>query len=311
MGYELYSSARIDQWQEHGPSQGCRGPFQHIPQKVLPRARTTTRSTRSEVDGKQRVEGSSIAKNITPEKTLTIADLRKGRNLSSSKLPFLWKLHEMLDDVEKTGNQHIVSWLDHGRKFRVNRPRSFVQNIIPFYFKQSKYKSFQRQLHLYEFKRTPRGPEAGAYSHPQFVRGVKTLCLSLSPKKIKGKLHKQRMATDSQICRYQSQGTIYPSKVTSQQTKTYEQPAEDPSSNWMAKIEKSILVTGASLAVEIEEQSRTQGVAPHDGDIVYAFGGMPFRYLDSNQQPEPEPDEEDFDDVMLSESGRPTAVVSI
>jgi hypothetical protein len=116
-----------------------------------------------------------------PEMPLTIAGLRKDHNLASSKLTFLLKLHEMLDNVENTGNQHIVSWMPHGRAFKVYRAKSFVQKIIPYYFNQSKYKSFQRQLHLYEFTRTRHGPEAGAYSHPNFIRGVTSLCLSMSP----------------------------------------------------------------------------------------------------------------------------------
>jgi HSF-type DNA-binding len=114
----------------------------------------------------------------------TIEELRKDQNLASSKLPFLWKLHILLDDVEATGNDHIVSWLEHGRSFKVYRPKSFISMIAPQYFKQSKYKSFQRQLHLYDFSRVQYGMEAGSYSHPLFVRGQPHLCLSLSPIKI-------------------------------------------------------------------------------------------------------------------------------
>ena len=51
------------------------------------------------------------------------------------------------------------------------------------YFKQSKYKSFQRQLYLYEFTRITAGPNTGAYYHPKFVRGLQTLCLSMAPKR--------------------------------------------------------------------------------------------------------------------------------
>lgn len=122
----------------------------------------------------------------------TIEMLRKGQNLPASKMPFLYKLHILLDDVEATGNDHIVSWLEHGKSFKVYRPNSFIKTIAPLYFKQTRYKSFQRQLHLYEFVRTPYGPESGSYAHPLFVRGNPSLCLSLSPVKIKGKAGRQR-----------------------------------------------------------------------------------------------------------------------
>ena len=138
--------------------------------------------------------------------SLTISNIRNGQNLASSKFPFLWKLHEMLNDCEKTGDDHIVSWMEEGRSFRVHKPKSFMEKIVPHYFKQSKFKSFQRQLHLYDFVRTPRGIFAGAYAHPLFIRGDKSLCLSLSPHKIKGdgkeSRHLKTMALEppQQIC---------------------------------------------------------------------------------------------------------------
>jgi hypothetical protein len=216
---------------------------------------------------------------------LTIAGLRKDhKNLASSKLPFLLKLHAMLDDVEKTGNQHIVSWLSHGRAFKVYRQQSFVQKIIPYYFRQSKYKSFQRQLHLYEFTRTRRGPEAGAYSHPNFVRGVTSLCLSMSPVKIKGKFKKQINLESLRDQEHQyptMTALLYPSKtiVTPPSPTLAPKTTHDDPSELMKKIE-GFLVTGAALAKQLEETSRTKELVPHDGDVVYIFGGMPFRYMD-------------------------------
>jgi hypothetical protein len=92
-----------------------------------------------------------------------LSSLSKETNLPSSKLPFVWKLyHEMLEDVERTGNQSIISWVGEGKAFKVHDLQSFVNKIIPMYFKQSKYKSFQRQLYFYEFKRILSGPDAGS-----------------------------------------------------------------------------------------------------------------------------------------------------
>jgi hypothetical protein len=253
-----------------------------------------------EINQAQRVEPAKAVSPSSHEKHFTIESLRKDRDLASWKLPFLWKLHEMLDDVEQTGNQHIVSWLEHGRAFRVHRPKSFVQKIVPYYFRQSKYKSFQRQLELYEFTRTPRGPEAGAYSHPKFVRGINTLCLSMSPKKIKGKLSKRNMMAIPNHHQHQYPASFYPSKSIIQHATT--RPRTAPSgdtSEWMTKIQR-ILVTGASLAVQLEEQSRKENAGPLDGDIVYIFGGMPFRYLDLKPE-KPESDDDD-DEMSVSDT---------
>lgn len=58
---------------------------------------------------------------------------------------FPYRLHEMLDDCEKEGKSHIVSWLPNGKAFKVHMVPEFVATILPSYFKQSKYKSYQRQ----------------------------------------------------------------------------------------------------------------------------------------------------------------------
>lgn len=100
-------------------------------------------------------------------------------NLSSCKLPFVWKLYEMLADVESQGKEDIVSWVDDGSAFRVHKLNEFVDDVIPLYFKLSKYKSFQRQLNFYQFTRISSGPYTGAYKHPKFKKGQKILCLSI------------------------------------------------------------------------------------------------------------------------------------
>ena len=162
---------------------------QYLPGKSLHKDPIMLPPTKSTVSPSTSIEEFQTKTN--PENQVTIESLRKDQALPKSKLPFLYKLHILLNDVEETGNDHIVSWLEHGRSFKVYRPKSFIALIAPYYFKQSKFKSFQRQLHLYEFTRTPYGPEAGSYSHPLFVRGKPDLCLSLSPIKIKGKAGRQ------------------------------------------------------------------------------------------------------------------------
>ena len=100
---------------------------------------------------------------------------------------FPWKLHEMLDLVERQGDEHIVSWLPGGRSFRVHMPELFVERIMKLCFNQTKYKSFQRQLNLWGFERnSTECIEKGAYSHPLFVRGRKDLCQEIARAKVKG-----------------------------------------------------------------------------------------------------------------------------
>jgi hypothetical protein len=66
---------------------------------------------------------------------------------------FPFRLYDMLEDAERKGFDHIVAWLPNGDGFRVYRFDDFVNEILPLYFnQQTRYKSFQRQLNMYEFK---------------------------------------------------------------------------------------------------------------------------------------------------------------
>ena len=58
---------------------------------------------------------------------------------------FPYRLYEMLDECEHQNKSHIVSWLPDGKAFKVHQVPVFVDLILPSYFRQSKYKSYQRQ----------------------------------------------------------------------------------------------------------------------------------------------------------------------
>ena len=92
----------------------------------------------------------------------------------------------MLTDVEKVSNQDIVSWQPHGKAFCVHKPSEFVKLIMPRYFMQTQYKSFQLQLLIYGFHRIESGLDKGAYHHPFFLRSEKMLCLRMTRNKGKG-----------------------------------------------------------------------------------------------------------------------------
>ena len=86
---------------------------------------------------------------------------------------FPWQLHAMLEAAANEGFDHIVSWLDNNASFKVHEPALFVKHVLPRFFKrQSKYKSFQRQLNIWQFERLigSRGPCNGGYFHVFFHR---------------------------------------------------------------------------------------------------------------------------------------------
>lgn len=100
--------------------------------------------------------------------------------------PFPWKVHDMLEKSGTDGIDHIVNWLPHGRAFMVHRPQEFVDRVMPMWFSQTKFASFQRQLNLYGFRRLTQGRDKGAYFNENFLRGERGMIQRMSRQKIKG-----------------------------------------------------------------------------------------------------------------------------
>eukprot|EP00980_Cylindrotheca_fusiformis_P002991 scaffold692_cov118-Cylindrotheca_fusiformis.AAC.13 len=100
-------------------------------------------------------------------------------NAISAKKYFPSKLLQLLEDSTLEGNEHIVSWLPHGKAFKVHSPADFENKLIRRYFRQTKYRSFVRQLYHYRFARIDFGEDKGAYYHPDFQRHHRDRCMSI------------------------------------------------------------------------------------------------------------------------------------
>jgi hypothetical protein len=111
---------------------------------------------------------------------------KQGRRGGAAE-PFPQKLHRMLADLERLpGGADVASFLPHGRAFSIHNPKKFVSEIMPGYFRMSRFSSFQRQLNLYDFKRITEGRDKGAYYHEFFLDGRLALCSQMKRTKIKG-----------------------------------------------------------------------------------------------------------------------------
>ena len=74
----------------------------------------------------QDVAATSMKSNATSPPTIALNDIMTQSNHLPRLLPFPYRLHHMLNDVEKRGNSHIVSWMPTGRSFKVHKPTEFV-----------------------------------------------------------------------------------------------------------------------------------------------------------------------------------------
>eukprot|EP00984_Skeletonema_dohrnii_P005171 scaffold1815_cov147-Skeletonema_dohrnii-CCMP3373.AAC.23 len=97
--------------------------------------------------------------------------------------PFPIKLHRMLDEVRAAGLESVVSWLEHGRAFRIHQPKVLQRSCV---------------VSSIRFSRCVRGPDGGAYHHPSFLRGKAALALNIIRTKIKGNGHKTMAPLEEQ-----------------------------------------------------------------------------------------------------------------
>jgi len=92
---------------------------------------------------------------------------------------FPGRLHELLEYVEGQNMDHIVGWCRNGTAFMVHRPDELLQ-LLSYFFGQTKYRSFTRQLSMWFFEQEKHGPFKGAYHHPCFIKDDKGLCARMS-----------------------------------------------------------------------------------------------------------------------------------
>mmetsp|Transcript_20005 Transcript_20005/g.25923 ORF Transcript_20005/g.25923 Transcript_20005/m.25923 type:complete len:756 (-) Transcript_20005:63-2330(-) len=116
----------------------------------------------------------------------------KKRHCDVSRNTFPKQLHQLLSNNSMHGHgpphnvQHIVSWQPHGRAFLVRNSKKMESEVLLRYFKQTKIKSFLRQLNKWGFKRITKGIDEGCYYHELFLRGKPWLINNMRYIKVKG-----------------------------------------------------------------------------------------------------------------------------
>lgn len=85
-----------------------------------------------------------------------------------------------MEILSNEAHHDVIGWLPHGKGFIIYKKKKFAAEILPLYFKQSKFTSFTRKLNRWGFTRVTRGPETGAYYHKFFRKGDLRLCMQMS-----------------------------------------------------------------------------------------------------------------------------------
>ncbi|KAG7359462.1 HSF-type DNA-binding protein [Nitzschia inconspicua] len=118
----------------------------------------------------------TVSKNFPNSRPDSDSSSTASSTASPSASLFPKKLHAMLEDASQKGFDDVVCWMPGGSSFKVLDPARFTDEVMPKYFNQRKYKSFLRQLNLYDFSRIHHGPLKGGYAHKFFLQGMPGLC---------------------------------------------------------------------------------------------------------------------------------------
>lgn len=106
------------------------------------------------------------------EKSLPAAGRTRGSTESIRIQKFPLKLYAILAQKEF---QEIISWLPHGRSWRVHKPSLFETRVMPLFFEYSNYHSFNRLINAWSFRRITSGIDRGSYYHevstPRLILG--------------------------------------------------------------------------------------------------------------------------------------------
>ena len=131
-----------------------------------------------------RLSGDSLSDAVPPSSSSTYQDHASVKPkdfydeslMLASEAPFTVKLHRILSNPSYS---HIISWLPHGRSWRVLQPKVFAQQIIPLHFRHNRISSFMRQVNGWGFRRISQGVDVNSYYHEYFLRGSPHLCLKM------------------------------------------------------------------------------------------------------------------------------------
>jgi len=153
-------------------------------------------------------------------------------------LSFPCKLYAMLEDAESRGFDNVINWQSGGKSFKVYQPEYFANHVMQDYFAQTKFKSFQRQLNIYGWKKVHHGINKGGYVHKFFVRGQPELCNKIArrsnskdmnnPSDRKDLAISDTIASDPLTLVFQGEQVIMPPSIAAQEQSQMRSDFEDP-----------------------------------------------------------------------------------
>mmetsp|Transcript_11758 Transcript_11758/g.14625 ORF Transcript_11758/g.14625 Transcript_11758/m.14625 type:complete len:338 (+) Transcript_11758:105-1118(+) len=125
----------------------------------------------------------SLAKPISKSSAAKVSaksSLETAENQSNEdEIPMTFP-QKLIDILSNDDHSDIISWVNNGRCFAIYQKKRFANEVLPRYFRQSKFTSFTRKMSRWGFIRIKRGPAVGAYYHKLFQRDSPHLCRQMT-----------------------------------------------------------------------------------------------------------------------------------
>lgn len=81
--------------------------------------------------------------------------------------------------MQNPSNADVVVWLEGNTTLEILNLKKMEQEILPFYFRHSKFESFVRQLNLYGFKKL-KAQGRHIFTHPLLQAGASYFSINAS-----------------------------------------------------------------------------------------------------------------------------------
>mmetsp|Transcript_14739 Transcript_14739/g.28004 ORF Transcript_14739/g.28004 Transcript_14739/m.28004 type:complete len:314 (+) Transcript_14739:58-999(+) len=95
-------------------------------------------------------------------------------------MTFSQKVHDILSTEEY---EKWISWMPHGRSFKIHVPVMFESQVCPKYFNHKRYSSFLRELNNYGFKHISKGTDRNTYYNEFMLKDRPHLCQYMPKRK--------------------------------------------------------------------------------------------------------------------------------
>mmetsp|Transcript_27977 Transcript_27977/g.65048 ORF Transcript_27977/g.65048 Transcript_27977/m.65048 type:complete len:567 (+) Transcript_27977:60-1760(+) len=147
------------------PSSSCEAPMSSMPPLTMEAEGHELEATKNGKSYKYR-DFSNVVPDTPADEEKAAAGFQDHGSIRVKKFPV--KLYAILARKEF---HDIITWMPHGRSWKVLKPNLFESTVMPLFFENSNYHSFNRLINAWSFRRMSSGPDRGSYYHELFLRG--------------------------------------------------------------------------------------------------------------------------------------------